>query len=114
MYCAHLPTLPSFGPPLNRPVGRRSGAERDSSDSVSRNPEKAQAAMRALLRAEAFVKRDQDKARSIIGTYSNMVVPVTQDFLASTRHRLELDQSLLLALEDEARWAMKWRVSVIK
>jgi len=63
--------------------------------------------LRALIRAEEFAKKHPDKARKIIsksmGISETEVAKLWQDIDL----RVSIDQSLLISLEDEARWAIK-------
>jgi len=71
------------------------------------NPEAMRSFMRALIRAESYLRESPDKALAIIGEYSHTDKSSLGSILSLLRFRVSLDQTLPLLLEDEMRWAMK-------
>jgi NitT/TauT family transport system substrate-binding protein len=67
--------------------------------------------LRALIKAEEFVKRNPSEAQNIIAEYSRLDMATVRKLWADTSHRVALDQSLVLSLEDESLWAIKNRLT---
>jgi len=76
-------------------------------DYVSKNPEAVKRFLRALVKAENFVAQSPDEAQSIMSSATNIDKKLVSDVWQSFNYRVVLDQSLLITLEDETRWAMK-------
>jgi sulfonate transport system substrate-binding protein len=76
-------------------------------DFVSKNPEKVKKVLRALVRAEDFVRKNPMEAQNIAADFAKIDVTRVRDVWPVTNFEVSLDQSLLLALEDESRWAIK-------
>ena len=76
-------------------------------DYVVSHPETIKKLLRALIRAERFCRDEPEAARQIIGSAINMSPENFQELWPSFRFNVTLDQSLLLTLEDETRWAIK-------
>jgi len=62
--------------------------------------------LRALLRAERFVKEHPDEAQAIVARATGTAPDLVREVWNSFRYRVLLDQTLLITLEDETRWAM--------
>lgn len=82
-----------------------------SQEFVQHNSQKVKKLLLALARAEEYVKNNWDEATKLVSDYSKMDVAVTREMLTGTSIGLSLDQSLLIALEDESRWAIKGRLT---
>ena len=71
------------------------------------SPETIRRLLRGLLKAEQFVANNPEESRRIMSEFCgmdlNLVTCVWEDF----RYRLSLNQSLLVTLEDQGRWAMR-------
>jgi NitT/TauT family transport system substrate-binding protein len=76
-------------------------------DYVVSHPEMIKKLVRALVRAERLCKDEPDTARQIIASAINVSLENLQALWPSYRFNVTLDQSLLLTLEDETRWAIK-------
>jgi len=74
---------------------------------IRKNPEKVKKMLRALVKAEEFIKQNPEEARKIVAGFSGTDIAIVHDIWANTSFSVSLDQSLLLALEDESRWAIK-------
>ena len=74
---------------------------------IRENPGKVNKMLRALLKAEEFVKQNPEEAEKLVAGFSGMDIAVVREISANTSFRVSLDQSLILALEDETRWAIK-------
>jgi NitT/TauT family transport system substrate-binding protein len=76
-------------------------------DYVVSHPEMIKKLVRALVRAERLCRDEPDAARQIIASAINVSRENLQEVWPSYRFNVTLDQSLLLTLEDETRWAIK-------
>ena len=74
---------------------------------ILKNPRKVEKMLRALVKAEEFVKQNPGEAQKIVAGFSGMDTAIVRNIWANTSFNVSLDQSLLLALEDETRWAIK-------
>ena len=78
---------------------------------AGKNPEKIRKMLRALLRAEEFAHRNPTEAQRLVADF-NDIDPVTlKQIWSSSTFRVTLDQALVLALEDESRWAIQNRLT---
>jgi len=73
---------------------------------LRRNPSAAQRLLRALIRAEGFVKDHPGEAQAIVAKATGTAPDLVREVWNSFRYRVVLDQTLLISLEDETRWAM--------
>lgn len=73
---------------------------------IRRNPEKVNKMLRALIRAEEFAKQNPEETQKIVAEFSRMDIGMIREIIAVTNFNVSLDQSLVLAMEDESRWAM--------
>jgi NitT/TauT family transport system substrate-binding protein len=62
--------------------------------------------LKGVLEAEAFLKKDEKEARSIVERTLDLDREVLMSTWSKTRFRVGLDQNLLTLMEDEARWAI--------
>jgi NitT/TauT family transport system substrate-binding protein len=76
-------------------------------DIVLKEPETVKRFLRALVRAEAFVAKRPQDAQRIMATATRTDLELVQDVWDAFNYVVRLDQTLLITLEDEARWAMK-------
>jgi NitT/TauT family transport system substrate-binding protein len=63
--------------------------------------------LRALVQAANFLKEHPVESRAIVTQWMNVPIADLQAGKFTKRHKLFLDQGLLLAMEDEARWMMR-------
>lgn len=70
------------------------------------HPDALRKLVRALLRAEAFVQADPLQAQSIVAEQLKLDLKTLQAGWRNISFRIDLRQSQLVTLEDEARWAM--------
>jgi NitT/TauT family transport system substrate-binding protein len=80
-------------------VGRRGFAEQ--------RPDVVKRVLRGLLKAEAYFRDHPDAARRVVST---TLVAAPEDLEPTLRlfeFRVRLDQSLLVQMEEEARWALR-------
>jgi NitT/TauT family transport system substrate-binding protein len=80
-------------------------------DFVKAKPEAVKSFLRALLKAEAFVAKNPDEAQTIMAAASKVDKSLIRDVWNDFNYRVVLDQKLLLTLEDEARWAIKYKLT---
>lgn len=73
-------------------------------DWLAENPQTAVRFLEALVRAEDYLDRNTDSARRIIQTRLNYDDAAMETVLAECQFSLNLQQPLILAMEDEARW----------
>lgn len=76
-------------------------------DYVASHPETVKKILRALLHAGRFCKDHPDEASEILAEAFKTNAASLKDLWSVYRFDIALDQSLLLALEDESRWAIK-------
>jgi ABC-type nitrate/sulfonate/bicarbonate transport system substrate-binding protein len=73
---------------------------------VRNNPVEVKKLLRALVDAEDFVQRHPAEAQQIVADYSGMDLALVREIWANMKFKVTLDQFLVLALEDESRWAI--------
>ncbi len=78
---------------------------------IRKNPDKVRKMLRALVRAEEFVRENPAEAQKIVADFSGIEIGIVRDIWADTSFTVSLDQSLILALEDESRWAIQSRLT---
>lgn len=76
-------------------------------DYVTGHPDTVKKVLRALVSGGRFCKESPDKAREITARVMKTDAAELKEPWPSYRFGIALDQSLLLALEDETRWAIK-------
>ncbi len=74
---------------------------------IRKNPDKVRKMLKALVRAEVFVRENPAEAQKIVTDFSGIDIGIVRDIWADTSFTVSLDQPLILALEDESRWAIK-------
>jgi NitT/TauT family transport system substrate-binding protein len=74
---------------------------------VVSHPETIKKLLRALVRAERFCTDEPDAARKIVASALNVSFESLNELWPTYRFKITLNQSLLLTLEDETRWAIK-------
>lgn len=79
-------------------------------DYITGHPETVKKFLRALVRAERFCKDEAEQARKIMAESMRIDAARLLERWPSYRFAVTLDQSLLLALEDETRWAVRNRL----
>lgn len=75
-------------------------------DFISKRPETVKRILRALVKAEDFIGRHPEQAILIASTHLGMDKAELREVWESYYFQVSLDQSLLLALENQASWAM--------
>jgi ABC-type nitrate/sulfonate/bicarbonate transport system substrate-binding protein len=78
---------------------------------INNNPEKVKKVLRALCKAERFYKKKPEESLRIAASLNKIDIAEIRGILDMATVELSLNQSLLLALEDESRWAIKKRLT---
>jgi sulfonate transport system substrate-binding protein len=76
-------------------------------DYVHAKPENIKKILRALIKAEKFVVQKPAEAQAIVADFSNMDKAIIGGLWAVQNFSVALDQSLVLAMEDESQWAIQ-------
>ena len=76
-------------------------------DFANENPETIKKVLRALIKAYEFIEENLDEAQEIVAGRIGMDIPALSELWKLYDFRVTLDQSLLVTLEAEARWAIK-------
>jgi ABC-type nitrate/sulfonate/bicarbonate transport system substrate-binding protein len=74
---------------------------------VEQHPEKVKKLLRALVKAEEFIATNQSEAQELIARFAGLNTALVQEGWQDFRFAVKLDQALVLALEEESRWAVK-------
>lgn len=78
---------------------------------VRNHPETVERFLRALFKAEGFVINHMDEAQAIQAAATRTDLATVREVWNAFNYRLGLDQTLLITLEDETRWAMKAKLT---
>ncbi|MDD2774871.1 MAG: NrtA/SsuA/CpmA family ABC transporter substrate-binding protein [Gallionella sp.] len=76
-------------------------------DFVHKNPETVRRFLRALIKAEQFVANNPERAQAIMSAETQIAHSLIHEVWNAFNYRVVLDKTLLITLEDEARWAIK-------
>lgn len=76
-------------------------------DYVQAHPDTAQRFLRALIKAETFVAQQPAQAQAIMAAATGIERGLIQEVWNAFNYHVVLDQKLLITLEDEARWAIR-------
>jgi sulfonate transport system substrate-binding protein len=76
-------------------------------DYIRTHPENVKKVLRALIKAEKFTDQKPAEAQTIVADFTNLDKAVIAEMWPVENFNVTLDQSLLLALEDESQWATK-------
>ena len=74
---------------------------------VQKNPETVKRFLRALIKAEEFVANNPQETQSILSAATKIDLRLIRAVWNNFNYRVVLDKALVIALEDETRWAMK-------
>ena len=74
---------------------------------IRKNPEKVRKLLNALIKAEKFAGENPEQAQKIVADFSRIDMALVRKIWADTSFHVALDQSLVLAMEDESRWAIR-------
>lgn len=78
-----------------------------SDDWIAQHPEQAERFLRALAQAEDFTAAEPEAAKQILADQLEFDDSYVDQVWLQNRFGLSLDQSLVLAMEDEARWIIR-------
>ncbi len=73
---------------------------------VQKYPEKIKRFLNALIQAEEFVKHNNLEAKEIIARRVNLGLPYIESVWSEFHFVVDLSQSMIIAMEDQARWRM--------
>lgn len=76
-------------------------------DFVTKNPETIRKFLRALIKAEQFADQHPEEAEGIVAAVLQIDKKLAHEVWNVFNFRVSLDQSLLVVLEDETRWAIR-------
>ena len=74
---------------------------------VQSNPETVKHLLRALIKAEDFIKKNPDDAQAIMAAATKVDKGTIHEVWNAFTNHVQLSQTLLITLEDETRWAME-------
>ncbi|HJX56170.1 MAG TPA: ABC transporter substrate-binding protein [Methanoregula sp.] len=74
---------------------------------LSTHPEKAESFIRSLAQAEEYINAHPSEARAIVQKWLDLDAGYVNMVWKQNQFSLTLDQSLILAMEDEARWMIR-------
>jgi len=118
-----LSTFATYAIPARKRLGERGVIFRDENiytftfnlvatqDFVRANPDKVRKVLRGLVRAEEFAGEYPAEAREAVAGFSGVDIDIAREIWGETSFRVALDQMLILALEDESRWAIENRLT---
>jgi len=74
---------------------------------VQKNPETVKRFLRALIKAENFVHQHPEEAQSLMALNAKVDIGLIHEIWDTFDFRVTQDQTLLITLEDETRWAIQ-------
>jgi ABC-type nitrate/sulfonate/bicarbonate transport system substrate-binding protein len=74
---------------------------------LKKNPETIKKFLRALIKAETFVKQHDEEAKRLVVEFLKIDKAVLDEIWDIFRFRVTLDQALLVDFEEQTRWALK-------
>ena len=74
---------------------------------VNENPDTIKSFLRAMVKAEDFVAQHTDEAQAIHSKATSTDINLVRTVWGEFNYHINLDQTLLITLEDETRWAIK-------
>lgn len=79
---------------------------------VKQHPETIKKVLRALVRAETFAKQHPEESRRLVAEYLRIDKTLIDDIWNVFTLRIALDQSLVVSLEEQTRWAISNRLTL--
>ncbi|MBW1851938.1 MAG: ABC transporter substrate-binding protein [Deltaproteobacteria bacterium] len=76
-------------------------------DYANANPEIIKKVLRSLVTASKFIHESPDQSRMIVAKYLGMDKSLLDELSATYHFKITLDQSLLLTLENQTKWAIQ-------
>ncbi len=80
-------------------------------DFVRNNMQTVDRFLRALIMAEEFAEKNTDQAQAIVAAATKMDKKLVSEVWNAFTFRVALNQTLLITLEDETRWAMRTQLT---
>ncbi len=74
---------------------------------IQKYPEKTKRFLNALIQAEEFVRDNSLEAKEIIAKRVNLDLPYIESVWSDFHFVVDLSQSMIIAMEDQARWRME-------
>ena len=81
---------------------------------ISKNPLTVKKMLRALIKANKFNRDNPLEVQKIVADLSGIETAIVRDIWADNSFCVTLDQTLILALEDESRWAISNKLTAAK
>lgn len=78
---------------------------------VKKHPETVKKVLRAMIKAETFLKRNPGESIRLVAEFTGTDKTVLEDTWGVFMFKVALDQALLVNFEDQARWVMKNRLA---
>jgi NitT/TauT family transport system substrate-binding protein len=82
-----------------------------SQEYVRKNPDAIKKVLRALIKAETFMREQPEEARRLVAEFLKTDKAILDELWDIFTFRVTLDQALLLDLEDQTRWVIKYRLT---
>jgi ABC-type nitrate/sulfonate/bicarbonate transport system substrate-binding protein len=76
-------------------------------DFITNHPEAIKKFLRALIKAERFVKEQPAEARRLVAEFTGADRAIIEEIWGVYSFKVTLDQALVVDLEDQTRWAQK-------
>jgi NitT/TauT family transport system substrate-binding protein len=74
---------------------------------ITKHPEPVRRLLKSLVQAEDYAIRNPDEAKAIVRKRLNLDAAYMETVWSQNQFSLSLDQALIVAMEDEARWMIK-------
>ena len=81
-------------------------------DNVHAKPEIIERVVRSLVKASHYIREFPDESRKVVAGHLKTDESLLKEISATYRFKIILDQSFLLTLESQSRWAMKKKLTV--
>ena len=80
-------------------------------DFVREHPETVRKILRALIKAETFANNNPEESRRLVAAFIKTDKAALDELWDAYIFRVTLDQGLIVDLEEQTRWAMKYRLT---
>jgi len=78
---------------------------------VKNSPETLKTFLKAIAKGQKFIRENEEESINLVSQRLKLDKEFTALIWGEFRFQLMLDQTILVSLEDEARWAMKERLT---
>jgi ABC-type nitrate/sulfonate/bicarbonate transport system substrate-binding protein len=78
---------------------------------VKKNPEAVKKVLRALIKAETFVKQRPEETHRLMAEFIQLDKAVIDEIWVAYKYKVSLDQPLLVDFEDQTRWVIRNRLA---